>query len=363
MFIIVEKLKLISKEVKGWNRTTFGDIFKKKKGQGSRLEQLQNIMATGKPPNPILMEEEDCHNNWKDILFEEVYWKQRSRIQWLKEGDINFAFFHRSACIHKRRNHIKSIKDDSDQEITRDSLIRQCASDFFTRLYTGVGGRDAPLQDSLVSKLPTVVEEEDNYQLTAPIFAEEVRLAIFAMGAYKALDPDGFPSVFFQDYWDIVSYDVTKDVHDIFKTGKLLKKINNTYIVLVPKTFYNANTKKCIDDKGRTVIDLSVDMLGFVFGIPSRDEVLLTIEEEVANIWDKDIASYKRYMNENLLEEERKTGLKASDILRADFKEPQRDLIIMLSKVFGILDCQHFQNGTKRISLKKGTKGEHEEHH
>lgn len=47
-------------------------------------------------------------------------------------------------------------------------------------------------------------------------------------------------------------------------------------------------------------------------------------------------------MNENCLEEERKTRFKANDILRADFKEPQCDLIIMLSKAFDKTNCQHF---------------------
>lgn len=39
-------------------------------------------------------------------------------------------------------------------------------------------------------------------------------------------------------------------------------------------------------------------------------------------------------MNKEWLEEERKTGFKANEILRQDFKEPQRDLIIMLSEAF-----------------------------
>lgn len=46
--------------------------------------------------------------------------------------------------------------------------------------------------------------------------------------------------------------------------------------------FYNADTRKCTNDQGRNVVDLSTDMLGFVFGILARDEVLVTIEEEVS---------------------------------------------------------------------------------
>lgn len=42
------------------------------------------------------------------------------------------------------------------------------------------------------------------------------------------------------------------------------------------------------------------------------------------------------------MEEERKTGLKATKILRADFKELQRELIIILGRAFGKPDCKKF---------------------
>lgn len=108
--------------------------------------------------------------------------------------------------------------------------------DFFTRLYADNGGSVSLLQDCLISKLPMAINEDDNRKIMAPISIEEVHRAIFAMGAYKTSGLDGFPPTFFQDFWDIVSYDVTKVVQDFFKMGRLLKKINNTFIVLIPKT-------------------------------------------------------------------------------------------------------------------------------
>lgn len=102
-----------------------------------------------------------------------------------------------------------------------------------------------------------------------------------------------------------------------------LQSVQALEFIMTVTQFYNADTRKCIDDQGRTMIDLTIDMMGFVFGIPARDEVLLTIEEEATGVWSNNTASNKRHMNENWLEEERKTRLKATDILRAYFKEPQ----------------------------------------
>lgn len=76
------------------------------------------------------------------------------------------------------------------------------------------------------------------------------------------------------------------------------------FIMMIAQ-FYNADTRRYIDDQGRIVIDLSTDVLGFVFVIPSSDEALLTIEEEAVEIWENDTASYKRHVNQNWLKEER----------------------------------------------------------
>ncbi|GAA0185150.1 hypothetical protein LIER_32438 [Lithospermum erythrorhizon] len=51
----------------------------------------------------------------------------------------------------------------------------------------------------------------------------------------KSPEPNGFPAKFYQTNWDIVGDTLIKSTLNFLNNGHILKKINNTFITLIPK--------------------------------------------------------------------------------------------------------------------------------
>lgn len=75
-----------------------------------------------------------------------------------------------------------------------------------------------------------------NSRLTRVLSREEVKQAVFQMDPIKAPGLDGFTPVFFQRYWEIVGSDITAAIESFMHSGRLLRGVNHTHIVLIPKT-------------------------------------------------------------------------------------------------------------------------------
>lgn len=74
------------------------------------------------------------------LLREEIYWKQRSKEQWLKKGDRNIAYFQWIASRRKRINSIRCITI-SDQFLTRNEKIKMQARNFFSKFSPRIHGQ------------------------------------------------------------------------------------------------------------------------------------------------------------------------------------------------------------------------------
>ncbi|XP_026458657.1 uncharacterized protein LOC113359200 [Papaver somniferum] len=86
-----------------------------------------------------------------------------------------------------------------------------------------------------------IVSDEVNLSLVAIPTTEEIYATIKDMEPWKSPGPDGFPTGFFRDNWDIMSLQVIDHIQSFFKTKFLLRKLNYTFSALNAKSAFVSN--------------------------------------------------------------------------------------------------------------------------
>lgn len=163
---------------------------------------------------------------------DEMYWQQRSRINWLKLGDQNTKFFHQTTLQRRQYNKILRLQDDEGTWLENELDISNNFLNYFQQLYTSYG----PQQWSEVFDfVDQIVTPEMNQSLQRPITLEEVQSAAFDLGATKSPGPDGFSGTFYQTHWEIVQSIIHLSASQHQSTAKMLQQLNQTHIALIPK--------------------------------------------------------------------------------------------------------------------------------
>jgi len=145
-------------------KTHFGDIFKTKKEVEGKMEDLQKALGKGSTLEDMILEEENYRRLWKDTMIkEDTLQKQRSRFLWLKLGDSNTSFFHRSTSIHKTRNMIDEVIDDNNTKIIKTKEIVIWARNSFKYSYKEVHtASNREDRQWLIDSMPYVILVEEN---------------------------------------------------------------------------------------------------------------------------------------------------------------------------------------------------------
>lgn len=217
--------KLMGK-LHGWSRKKFGNVVKEIEKSRTRLEDLMNMNADRKE-----IRKESEHLD--ELLYrEEMLWRQRSRIDWLREGDRNTQFFHQRAIWRARKNKIKGLVDSTGVKQTEQKVMEGMALDFFQNLFTVDTSLNA---DRAVALFDRVITAEMNAKLRSPFSDKEISDAMFQIGPLKAPGPDSFLARFFQKHWAIVKEDVISAAQLFFDSGHMPDGVNLKTIVLIPK--------------------------------------------------------------------------------------------------------------------------------
>ena len=232
MFVLAKRLKSMKKHMRNLNRKN-GNVFVKVKQLRTELKKVQMELEKD-PDNPMLREEELIYNYAyrEAIEDEEKVLKQKSKIEWLKEGDQNNAYFHNFIKGRFSKSRIDYVYDEDGNKHSGNDIAKK-----FVEHFHGFLGKedDVFLVEDPEGLFTKKISAEDVVHMIRPISNDEIRAAIFDIDDNRAPGPDGFSSKFFKASWGIIGGDVCRAIKEFFSSGKLLGELNNTIISLVPK--------------------------------------------------------------------------------------------------------------------------------
>ncbi|CAN1805082.1 Transposon TX1 uncharacterized 149 kDa protein, partial [Linum perenne] len=201
-----------------WNADRVGNIFQRKRRLLKRLEGVTRELATH-PSDELWRFQQRLSMDFNQLLMmEEIFWFQKSRIQWLIQGDRCTHFFHLSTKIRRKRNKIEGLKLGDGNWCFDPIALKEAATSHFKCLFS----RD----ENSFSSLPLLqtangcsLSESAQRLLCLEVTEAEVWKAISSMKPLKAPGPDGFPPLFYQKHWPILKDKVIDFVKISFRDG------------------------------------------------------------------------------------------------------------------------------------------------
>uniref|UniRef100_A0A803P8Y0 Reverse transcriptase domain-containing protein n=1 Tax=Cannabis sativa TaxID=3483 RepID=A0A803P8Y0_CANSA len=175
------------------------------------------------------------HSHLDALLYkEETYWKQRSRTQWLAQGDKNTKFFHRHASHRRRINRILKLHNSSGTLLTKEEDINHEIESFFQALFTSTNPSNSDMHLALEG-IDSRLTDNDKSLLDEIFTVDEIEKAFFQLPADKAPGIDGFNSNFYKANWSLVKNDVISAALSFLNENGNISLLNTTLISLIPK--------------------------------------------------------------------------------------------------------------------------------
>ncbi|GKC99599.1 hypothetical protein Tco_1169874 [Tanacetum coccineum] len=142
------------------------------------------------------------------VILEERFLMQNAKINWLKEGDSNSAYFYKAVKSRVSRSRIDAVTN-SDGVVFENDLV---ADAFVTHYETFLGQVGVTHGFNPTDLFNKCFDEQVALDMVRMVSRQEVKEAMFSMGNDKAPSPDGYTAAFYNEAWDLVANDVTDAV-------------------------------------------------------------------------------------------------------------------------------------------------------
>ncbi|CAL1406493.1 unnamed protein product [Linum trigynum] len=164
------------------------------------------------------------------LVQEEILWRHKSSVDWVKWGDLNTKYFHARTIRRRKRNHIVALKNSQGEWVEDQSTLSQMARQYYIVLFT-----DEDLQTSPMSHGFTPMQVPQWEKLGEEYTVEELKSAVSMMGPLKAPGRDGLNPLLYQHFWDVVAPAVHEFASNCWVEPPRIRDVNETILVLIPK--------------------------------------------------------------------------------------------------------------------------------
>ena len=230
------KLKQIKPILRKLHKNNFSKIQKRVTIANSVLQIVQAELLQSPTPE-LFQKEKELHDKWEFLRrIEEAYFRQKSRINWLKEGDLNTSYFHRIWKVRTAVNAIRSFLLPSGVLLTDPIAMGEWAVAHFKSI---LAPATAPSSISTPNWFHSLLDfrcsQEQRVSLIATPSREVIERTLLRLNPNKAPGPDGLTSGFYKAAWPIIGAEVIDSISAFFTTAFLPAVVNSTILSLVPK--------------------------------------------------------------------------------------------------------------------------------
>lgn len=230
-----ERLDQMTTKIRQWERERQSPQNRIKRAQESlyNLQCMHPNAQDHRLEEALLMEIDEAEAEL------EVYWKQRSRVQWTCEGDRNTSYFHVVATNRRRRNQISRICDDDGNILTEDKEIRRIFVSFYKSLYCAQHPNLEHDPTAFFNQFAQTnfqkIPDQAHDSLQAVPTEKEIKEVLFQMSPDKSPGPDGITARFLQKLWEDVKGPTVHELQLAFLKKRPPEAWLKSHIVLIPK--------------------------------------------------------------------------------------------------------------------------------
>ncbi|GAV92473.1 hypothetical protein CFOL_v3_35852, partial [Cephalotus follicularis] len=226
------KLRLLKRALKEFHSTHFKDL----ETECTRLRLLIETQQALLDVNPANAEARNQEKKLMEEYYEasrkeEIYFKQKARINWLKLGDSNSKYFHKVVRVRQARNSIVKIQKSDGEWTQSQQEVGEESVQFFSDLLRGQIRRSG----MQLKNFGVRITGDQKEAMGMEVSRKEIEEALWSQNLDKAPGPDGYNGRFFKDAWSIVGDEVILAIKSFFMTDSLPRGTNSTILCLIPK--------------------------------------------------------------------------------------------------------------------------------